>query len=39
MFKTLNQKAFQEIQPDEEYPIDFQIQTMVHTFDSPLKDG
>jgi hypothetical protein len=39
MFKTSSQKAFQEIQPDEEYPIDFQIQSMVHAYDSPTKRG
>ena len=25
-FKTLNQKTFLELQPDEEYPLDFQLR-------------
>lgn len=25
LFKTFNQRAFLEIQPDEEYPLDFQM--------------
>jgi hypothetical protein len=34
LFKTINQKAFQEIQPDEEYPLDFQS---LQNFDKILK--
>jgi hypothetical protein len=37
LFKTVSQKTFQEIQPDEEYPIDFQINQLVTELDLQLK--